>query len=308
MAEIVIAEFMSESAVAEGLAGRDVLFDKGLVDAPDRLIAALADARALIVRNRTQVTSALLENAPNLEAVGRLGVGLDNIDLEACAARNIKVLPATGANDRSVAEYVIAAAMMLVRGAYLSSASVAAGEWPRSQLMGGEIAGRCLGLIGYGAIAQETAGLAKGLGMAVSAYDPYRPEDDPCWTTATRCDLPTLLASADVVSLHTPLTEQTRHLINAEAIQQMQKSAVLINAARGGVVDEDALAKALHAGEIAGGALDVFEEEPLSKATGARFDGLSNIILTPHIGGVTIESNERVSQVTIENVLRVLDA
>src|SRR5919202_888821 len=164
---------MGEAAVRDLARGRDVLYDADLVDRPEDLRAALAEARALVVRNRTQVRGALLEAAPRLEVVGRLGVGLDNIDTEACAARGIAVCPVTGANDVSVAEYVIAAALILLRGAYFASHEVAAGAWPRNRLIGREAAGKRLGLIGLGAIARETAKRAAAVGMEVAAYDPY---------------------------------------------------------------------------------------------------------------------------------------
>src|SRR5512137_1193023 len=157
MPEIVISEFMDEAAIRASFAGRDVLYDPKLVDDPARLGTAVRDARALIVRNRTQVRGALLKAAPRLEVVGRLGVGLDNIDVPACEARGIAVYPATGANDLSVAEYVITAALMLLRRAWLSTARVVAGEWPRTDLMGREMDGKQLGLVGFGAIARETA-------------------------------------------------------------------------------------------------------------------------------------------------------
>ena len=307
MPEIVISEFLDEAAIASILKGRDVLYDPKLVDEPARLHAALKDARAIVVRNRTQVRGALLDAAPRLGVVGRLGVGLDNIDMDACKARGIGVYPATGANDVAVAEYVIAAAMILVRGAYAASAEVAAGKWPRNALIGGEVYGRTLGLVGYGAIARLTAARARALGMEIAACDPYLAADDAHWRGVRNLPLPRLLAESDIVSLHTPLTKETRRMIGAAAIADMKKSAILINAARGGVVDEEALASALKEGRIAGAALDVFEEEPLGTASGAKFAGLKNVILTPHIAGVTEESNIRVSRVTLENVAAALD-
>ncbi len=308
MADIVVSEFMDETAARDGFAGRDLLFDPTLVDDAARLHAAVADARALIVRNRTQVRGALLDAAENLRVVGRLGVGLDNIDMNACAARGIAVRPATGANNLSVAEYVITAALMLLRGAWTATGPVAAGDWPRNALIGREASGKTLGLVGYGAIARETASRAQALGMATIAYDPFLATDDPAWGATRSVSLEALLAEADAVSLHVPLTPETRHVIGAEALSAMKSDAVLINAARGGVVDETALAAAVRAGQLGGAALDVFENEPLTGEGGAAFSGLPNVILTPHIAGVTEESNVRVSRVTVANVLAVLDA
>lgn len=306
MPEIVITEFMSEDAVARLKAGHDTLYDPGLADRPQELAGLLAGARALVVRNRTEVRGALLEAAAKLECVGRLGVGLDNIDVEACKARGIAVYPATGANDLAVAEYVIATAMMLLRRAYLSTASVAAGAWPRQALIGREISGKTIGLVGFGAIAREVARRAAALGMEVVAHDPFLPADDAAWKAARSLPIEALLEEADVVSLHTPLTPSTRHLIDARAIARMKRDAVLINAARGGVVDETALCAALREGRLAGATLDVFEEEPLRAERGEMFKGLENLVLTPHIAGVTEESNIRVSHKIAEVVLEHL--
>jgi len=308
MPEIVITEFMDEAAIQASFAGRDVLYDPKLVDDPARLAASLREARALIVRNRTQVRGVLLESAARLEVVGRLGVGLDNIDVRACEARGIAVYPATGANDLSVAEYVITAALMLLRRAWFATARVAAGEWPRTESMGRELAGKRLGLVGYGAIARVTGRMARDLGMSVGAYDPLLPEDHPAWAGALRQALPDLLSTSDVVSLHVPLTDATRNMLDATAIAGMRPGAILINAARGGVVDEAALCASLRSGHLGGAALDVFAREPVDATTGAQFADVPNLILTPHIAGVTEESNVRVSAVTAEAVARHLDA
>lgn len=304
MSDIVISEFMDEAAIHEHLGDLDldVLYDPRLIEQPERLLATLADCRVLIVRNRTQVRGALLEAAPRLRVVGRLGVGLDNIDVDACTARGIRVYPATGANDLAVAEYVICAAMVLLRRAWLSTEKVHGGQWPRMDLIGCELAGKALGLVGFGAIARLTAQKALALGMHVAAHDPFVPESDAEWRGVERRDLQSLLAASDVVSLHTPLTAKTRHLIDAAAIAHMRPGAILVNAARGGVVDEGALIEALRAGLLGGAAIDVFEKEPLTEAAGAAWSGLPSLLLTPHIAGVTEESNIRVSQVVARKV------
>jgi (S)-sulfolactate dehydrogenase len=308
MPDIVITEFMDEAAITEGLRGHDVVYDPKLVDKPAELASLLGDARALIVRNRTQVRAPLLASAPRLKVVGRLGVGLDNIDMVACAARSIAVHPATGANDVSVAEYVITAALVLLRRAWFATDRVAAGEWPRNDLMGCEMSGKTLGLVGFGAIARETAARARAMGMRVIAYDPFIKTDNPVWAAlgAEPASLPDLLAAAHVVSLHVPLTDATRNLIDAAALKAMRSDVIVINAARGGVIDEEALVMALKAGQIAGAALDVFETEPLKGAGAALFASCPNLILTPHIAGVTEQSNVRVSWVTVENVKKAL--
>ena len=308
MSDIVISEFMDQAAIDAILRGRDVLYDPKLVDDKDRLYAALADCRALIVRNRTQVRAPLLDAAPRLKVVGRLGVGLDNIDVDACAARKILVRPASGANDLSVAEYVITAALLLRRRAWYATSRLAAGEWPRMELIGGELSGARLGLIGFGAIARLTATKAAALGMTVAAFDPFLPPDHAAWLNVARQSFEEILSSCDVVSLHTPLTPQTRRMLDGAALRRMRSGAILINAARGGIVDESALAAALSGGHLGGAALDVFETEPLTPAAAAVFKGIPNLILTPHIAGVTEESNVRVSDVTARAVIAALDA
>ncbi len=307
MSKIVISEFMDESAVAALRARFDVVYEPALVDQRDALLAALSDADALIVRNRTRVDGSVLAAGGALKVVGRLGVGLDNIDVEACRARTVEVIPATGANALAVAEYVIATAMLLLRGSYLSSTEVAAGKWPRARLSSGrETAGKTLGLVGFGGIGQLGARLAGALGMKVIAHDPMIAADAPVWAeTGVGCrSLEALLGEADVVSLHVPLTDGTRGLFDAARIAAMKPGAVLVNTARGGIVDEAALAASLVAGHLGGAALDVFDDEPLP--AGSALAAAPNLILTPHIGGVTLESNERVSSMIAERVGRFL--
>lgn len=308
MSEIVISEFMDQAPVDETAKKFTVLYDPQLVDKPDDLKTHLSKAQALVVRNRTQVNKALLDAAPHMKVIGRLGVGLDNIDLAECERRQIAVCPATGANDVAVAEWVLCSAMMLFRGAFMAKAQMLAGEWPRQRLMGHETGDKTLGLIGFGGIARETAQRAQALGMRVIAFDPYLPADNVNWQKVIRCaQLTDLLPQADVISLHVPLTKTTQHIIDAAAISQMKAGAMVINGARGGVVDEKALADALRAGKLGGAALDVFETEPLNKTAASLFAGIANLILTPHIAGVTIESNVRVSRVTMDNVCKVLE-
>lgn len=307
MKKVVISEFMDEAAVEDLRRDHTVVYDPGLVDDGPRLLAELADADAIIVRNRTQVRGELLGGAPSLCAVGRLGVGLDNIDLDACKAAGVSVHPASGANDLSVAEYVITSAAVLLRRAYFGFDRMLAGDWPRQEMSGGELSGKVLGLAGFGSIARETAARARALGMQIAAMDPFVPQGDAAWNDVERHeDLASLAAASDVLSLHVPLTDGTRDMANTRIFESMKPGAVLINAARGGVVDEAALADALRAGQIGGAALDVFANEPLTAEDAAKFKGLSNLILTPHIAGVTVESNTRVSALTAQNVRRAL--
>ncbi|APV51044.1 3-phosphoglycerate dehydrogenase [Betaproteobacteria bacterium GR16-43] len=305
---IVISEFMDTPAVEKLRARFDVDYRPSLVDDAAALRASLAEARGWIVRNRTQVRGDALAAAGRLRVVGRLGVGLDNIDVPACDARGIAVIPATGANAESVAEYVIATAMILLRGAaYLSTPAMAAGRWPRQMLSKGrDLSGKTLGLVGFGGIGQLTARKAVAMGMRVVAHDPMVGPDSPAWRegTARPRTLDGLLAESDVVSLHVPLTAQTRDLLNAERLGRMKRGAILINSARGGVVNEAALAAALQEGQLGAAAIDVFDVEPL--AAGSPLAGAPNLLLTPHIAGVTVESNERVSAFIAERVAAAL--
>lgn len=304
--KVVVTEFMDATALEKFGADIEVVYAPGLVDDRAALLAAVVWADAVIVRNRTRVNRELLDAAPELKVVGRLGVGLDNIDLEACAARGITVCPATGANTVSVAEYVIAVTLQLLRGAYGAQAAMISGDWPRSGLIGGEASGRVMGLLGYGGIARAVAVRARTLGMAIAAHDPFLPADDPAWEGVTRCGVEELLAVSDVLSLHVPLTEETWHMFDAARIGAMMRGAVLINTSRGGIVDEGALCAALREGQLGGAALDVFETEPLTAEAGGKFEGVPNLILTPHIAGVTEEGNIRVSTLTVANVAREL--
>jgi (S)-sulfolactate dehydrogenase len=307
MARVVITEFIDERALPALRAQHEVVYDAKLVDDPPRLLKEAASADALIVRNRTQVRGELLAALARCRVVGRLGVGLDNIDLAGCEARAIQVIPASGANALSVAEYVIASALLLLRGAYQHTAAVAAGRWPRNALSNGrEIAGKTLGLVGFGSIGRLTARLAQALGMQVIAFDALLDAASPDYAAngVRPVALDELVATADVVSLHVPLLDSTRHLFDAQRIAAMKAGAVLINTARGAIVDETALAAALRSGALGGAAIDVFETEPLPAS--AHFEGCPNLLLTPHIAGLSIESNERVSLLVADKVIEAL--
>lgn len=300
---IVISEFMDQAAVAELSERIETRYDPGLVDRRDELMSLMRKAEALIVRNRTRVDETLIKASPQLRCVGRLGVGLDNIDLNACADRRVAVYPATGANDRSVAEFVIASAMLLLRRACFSKDDVLAGNWPREQSVGREIAGKTIGLIGFGSTGKETGRIAAALGLTVLACDPCFAADAEAKQIAQHAELNELLAASDIVSLHVPLAVETKGMMNQEKMSAMKPRAILINAARGGVLDEDAAIAALRSGKLGGLALDVFETEPLTAEAARKFEGIPNLLLSPHIGGVTEESNVRVSAAVAQKVV-----
>ncbi|MFK7866230.1 MAG: hydroxyacid dehydrogenase [Alphaproteobacteria bacterium] len=309
---IIITEFMDEAAIQMLRDYAAVHYDPTLADRQHEIAGLIAQhqAQALIVRNRTQVNKALIEQAgASLNFVGRLGVGLDNIDQDQCKQHQIQVFPATGANSQAVCEFVIGACLVLRRKIFHSTETMIAGDWPRPQLSSGlEVFGAKLGLIGFGDIAFKVAKVARALGMELMVYDPFLNADSPklTETDAKLVDLPLLLTSSDIVSLHVPLTPATHHLIDQDQLQTMKRGAILINTARGGVVNEAALAAALKSNHLSGAALDVFASEPASAADLEYFAGLDNVILTPHIAGVTQESNQRVSHMIARSIITAL--
>jgi len=308
MADVVISEFMDKGIADCLVAEFDVHWDPDLWGKRQELLEQISGAKAIVVRNATQVNPELLDAAPDLKVVARMGVGLDNIDVDACKARGVEVCPAIGANAVSVAEYVITTAMILLRGpAYFATSDVVSGAWDRPKFAGAvEISGRTMGIVGFGSIGQVVGAKARGMGMNVIAYDAMMPDDHPAWSDARRVSLDDLVAEADIVSLHCPKLPETIDLIAARQFGRMKPGAVLINSARGGIVNEVACAEALRSGQIAGAALDTLDVEPITPEVGALFAGIDNLILTPHIAGVTKDSNRRIALVAAENVRRVL--
>ena len=307
MTDILVTEFMDAPAVDSLRVEFDVHYDPDLHQDAMGIANRLGSARALIVRNRTRVGRDLLAAGPRLVAVGRLGVGLDNIDLDACAERDVTVHPATGANVVAVAEYVIATMLMMLRGAYRATDRVLAGEWPRTALIGREASGKTLGIVGFGAIGRAVARRATALGVGVAAYDPVLASGDSAWNVPgvrRFGDLAAMLAACDVVTLHVPLTGATRHLIGTTEIAAMKPGACIVNTARGGVLDEAAMARALASGRLGAAALDVFEDEPLPAHS--RLAGIPNLYLTPHVAGLTEEANARTGELVARLVRSAL--
>ena len=270
MADIVIAEFLDEGVVRELSKTHDVLYEPDLVERRGDLLAALGESRAIIVRNVTWVDRELLDRAPRLQVVGRVGVGVERIDQAACKARGVAVCPAYGANSITVAEYTIAGLLLAWRGAFLAGQRVIDGDWPRREMIGHDLAGKTLGLAGFGDIGRAVAKRAQAFEMAVIAYDPYVTSDDPAWREyqVEPVAFDRILQESDAISLHLPLTDETRHLIDAAAIARMKPGALLINTARGGTIDEAAMIAGLRSGQLGGAVIDVFEQEPLTAETG----------------------------------------
>lgn len=296
---VVIADPIDPNAVARLRSGPCTVVDA--TAGAEALHAALPRAWALVVRSRTKVTEELLRNAPALRLIARAGVGVDNIDMRAASARSIDVVNAPSAATVSVAELTIAFALMLVRRMLPGITSTKAGGWERGT-SGGELAGRTIGYVGYGRIAREVQRRLGPFGVHAIAYDPFLP--GPVDGTEL-VDLPTLLRRADIVSLHAALTPENRHMIDAHALEGMRPGAVLINVARGPLVDEIAVLDALRAGRLAGAALDVFEVEP------PRLRELlerPEVIVTPHIGASTHEGQARAGSMVVDEILRAARA
>lgn len=304
---IVVSEFLAAPG-PELLAasGRPVVSDPALWRDADRLRAAVGQAEALIVRNQTRVDADLLAAGPGLRVVGRLGVGLDNIDLAAAKARGIVVTAARNANATAVAEYVLAAMLGRARDLAGADASVRAGDWDRQRFTGTELFGKTLGLVGVGEIGRRVARRAAAFGMRLVGFDPLLGPYDAALAEDGIALMPLddLLAQAHFVSLHVPLIPATRNLLDARRLALMAPGAVLINSARGGIVDETALLAALEAGRPGHAILDVRPTEPP-----ARDDPLlasPHVTLTPHIAGVTAEAQDRTSRLVVADVMRVL--
>ncbi len=260
---------------------------------PEVLYDALVDAAALIVRSETKVTPELMAKGHKLRVIARAGIGTDNIDLEEATRRGIPVLTAPGANSNSAAEHTFALLLSLLRKVPAASALMAQGKWDRKPFQGTELRGKTLGILGLGRIGTHVAKIAQGFGMTVIALDPYVVAAHALSMGVELLPLEDVLKRSDVISLHLALTEETRHLLNAERFAQAKKGAVLVNAARGGLIDDAALVAALQSGQLAGAALDVFEPEPLPADSVLRT--APNILLTPHLGASTKEAQSRVA-------------
>ncbi len=260
---------------------------------PSRLSAELQNAHALLVRSATHVTEALLATAPRLRVIGRAGIGVDNIDLDAATRRGIAVLNAPGANTVSAAEHTFALLLALVRHVPGAVESMRRGEWDRARFGGNELRGKTMGLVGLGRIGLHVAGIAKAFGMRVLAHDPFMTESRAKEVGVTLRPLDDLLREVDVLSFHAPLTDDTRHLLNAKRLASMKPTAIVVNAARGPLIDTAALVQAIQNHRLAGAALDVFDEEPLDRDSVLR--NTDNILVTPHLAASTNEAQERVS-------------
>lgn len=259
-----------------------------------------------IVSRMGRIDASVMDRAPQLRVISKHGVGVDNIDLAAAARRGIPVLVATGANAVSVAEHAIALMLATVKRLLPLDAGLRQGRWEKPGFAGRELAGETLGLMGMGAIAQATGRMARGLGLNLAGYDPYAPDAVFAAHSVHRCaSFEELLGQSNVLSLHCPLNDQTRQILNAEAIARMPKGAYVVNTARGGLIDEAALLEALHNGQLAGAGLDTFAAEP--PAADHPFFAEPQIVMTPHIGGVTRQASARVGVEAVRGIFELLE-
>ena len=270
----------------------------------DNFAEALLTADGLIVRSATKVDEKKLADAPLLKVIGRAGVGVDNVDLAAATDRGVAVYNAPSGNTIAATELTMALLLSLIRKIPAADSSVREGRWDRAKFKGNELKGRTLGLIGAGRIGGEVAIRCQAFGMDVVIYDPYLSEGRAVELGAQLVSLDSVLEHADVISIHVPLTDETRGLVGAEILKRMKDHVLIVNASRGGVIDEDALSEALNAGEIAGAALDVYETEPLPADSPLR--DAPNLVLTPHIGASTAEAQVAVALEVAESLIMCL--
>lgn len=306
MPDILISENIRGKAVDSMATRFDVVTMPDLWRDPAALAKQVADVRALIIRNQTQITSELLAHAKELVVLGRAGVGLDNVDLNACAQAGIIVTSTPEQSSISVAELTIGLMLSLARQISAADADTKLGNWNRQRFFGTEVYGKTFGIVGAGKIGLVTARRAYAFGMKILAHDPYVSRDNVFLAelNAELVSLDELLQRSDVVSSHLPATPATYHILNADAFAKMKPSALFINTSRGEVVDETALFEALRSKQIAGAALDVRETEP--PVTG-ELEQLPNLLLMPHIAALTHEAQARVTRAICEDVTRVLD-
>lgn len=300
MPRVLISDKLSEDAVKilEGR-GVDVTFEPGLGKDPEKLASMIGDFDGLAIRSATKVTADIIAKADNLKVVGRAGIGVDNVDIPAATAAGIAVMNTPFGNMITTAEHAIAMMMALVRQIPQADASTQAGKWEKSRFMGQELYGKTLGLIGCGNIGSIVADRAQGLKMKVVAFDPFLTPERAIELGVEAVDLDTLLSRADIITLHTPLTDNTRNILSAESIAKTKKGVRIVNCARGGLVDEGALLAALESGHVAGAALDVFEEEPAKQNP---LFGRDDVVCTPHLGAATQEAQENVAIQVAEQI------
>lgn len=271
---------------------------------PEKLAETLGEYDALAIRSRSRVTREALANAGRLRVVGRAGVGLDNVDIEAATERGVIVMNTPDGNTLSTAEHTVSMMLSLARKIPRADREMKAGGWPKKSLTGMELAGKTLGVIGMGKIGREVAHRMRAFGMNILVYDPFLNETAADKLGVRLADVDEICREADLVTVHTPLNKDTRGIVDARRLATMKPTALVVNCARGGIIDEAALLEALQAGRIGGAALDVFEEEPLPRDH--PFRALENVVLTPHLAASTVEAQDKVTKDVAEQIVEVL--
>ncbi|MEM7723490.1 MAG: phosphoglycerate dehydrogenase [Pseudomonadota bacterium] len=291
--KVLVSDKLSETAVQIFRdRGVDVTFDPSIGKDKDKLLEVIGDYDGLAIRSATKVTEKIIAQAKNLKVVGRAGIGVDNVDIPVASKEGIIVMNTPFGNSITTAEHAIAMMFAVARQIPEANASTHAGKWEKSRFMGVELTGKTLGVIGAGNIGPIVCDRARGLKMKVAAYDPFLSEERAKQMGVTKVELDELLALADFITLHVPFTEKTANILSAENLAKTKKGVRIINCARGGLVDEAALAELLKSGHIAGAAFDVFKDEPATE--NPLFD-LPNVVVTPHLGAATTEAQENVA-------------
>lgn len=303
MIKILITEFMNQSAIDLLNKKFDIIYDNELWNKEELLKKNIQEVDCIVVRNKTQLNSSVLLKAKKLKFIGRLGVGLDNIDTNFSKLKNIKVQIATGMNADSVAEYVINCSLSLLRKLPNLNTKTLKGEWPRTTISSNELQGKTLGIIGFGLIGRKVANLATAFGVNILAYDPYLNQNDFEKNIIKLTTLEKIFSMADIISIHLPLSENTLNLINQNSFLKMKNKPLIINSSRGGIINEEDLLDAYFKKHISGFAIDVYQNEPVEKNFLNKIKPDMNCILTPHIAGITEESNERVSKFIADKII-----
>ena len=304
MKKILITEFMDQSALDDLRSIFEVTFDPNLWRDKMSILKFSKDTEGIIIRNKTTLSKVMLSEFSKLKFIGRLGVGLDNIDLDYCSQKKIKVQPASGLNADSVAEYVIQAALSLLKKIPLLHQETVKGSWPRNPFTLNEIQGKVFGFIGFGEIAKKVFKRLEPFGVHCVAYDPYIDKNILAGFKIELIDFEKLLQLSNIISIHLPLTNETKELINKDTFKKMTKSPIIINTSRGSIINEYDLLDSYRENLISGFALDVYEKEPVEKKFYEQITNNMNCILTPHIAGVTEESNFRVSKFIAESTIK----
>ena len=296
MINILITEFIDPEALKILSKDFNVIYKKDIWENSDYLKKEINKFEGIIVRNKTNLNQSILEKAENLKYIGRLGVGLDNIDTEYCKKNNIFVQPATGMNADSVAEYVISSSLSLLKKTKLINEKTQSGQWPRTSITTNELKGKILGLIGFGDIAKKVLKLINAFEVTTISFDPFITSQEMEEHNVKKVTFENILSLADIISIHVPLNNETKYLFDKKTFQKMNNKPIIINSSRGGIINETDILEAYKNNYISGFALDVYEHEPVNKIFLKNITNDMNCILSPHIAGVTEESNTRVSE------------